>query len=35
MKVARKVAKQIPEFEGLAAVLVKLWKSRMATLSAS
>jgi serine/threonine-protein kinase HipA len=35
MKLARKVAKQIPEFGELAATLVKLWKSRMATFSAS
>ena len=35
MKLARKVTKQIPEFGGLAAVLVKLWKNRMATFSAS
>ena len=35
MKLARKVAKQIPEFAGLAAALARLWKSRMATFSAS
>jgi serine/threonine-protein kinase HipA len=35
MKLARKVAKQIPECAGLAATLIKLWQSRMATFSAS
>jgi hypothetical protein len=34
LKLARKVAKQIPEFAGLAGALVELWKRRIATFRA-